>query len=98
MTAAKSQMQFDSLDFYREHGQRYSKLSHEFTHSRYKDCSHPILRSDMDFLLRLAGLSSGVRGLDAGCGAGARGVHLLRTWDFDVYGIDAVGEDINLGK
>ena len=37
-------MQFDSLDFYREHAQRYSQLSHEFTHSVYTGSSHPALR------------------------------------------------------
>ena len=28
-------MQFDSLDFYKDHAQRYSHLSHEYTHSVY---------------------------------------------------------------
>ncbi len=91
-------MQFDSLDFYREHAQRYSELSHEFIHSQYTGCSHPALRTDMDLLNRVAQLAPGPRGLDAGCGAGARDVHLLHTWGFDVYGIDAVAENIDLGK
>ena len=43
-------MQFDSLDFYREHAGRYSQLSHEFTHSVYTGSSHPALRGDMDLL------------------------------------------------
>ena len=40
----------------------------------------------------------GKRGLDAGCGAGARDVHLLYTWGYDVYGIDAVEENISQGR
>ena len=91
-------MQFDSLDFYREHAQRYSQLSHEYTHSVYNGSCHPALNSDMDLLNRAAGLAVGKRVLDAGCGAGARDVYQLFTWGFDAFGIDAVEENINLGK
>ncbi len=91
-------MQFDSLDFYKEHAQRYSELSHEFTHSVYTNSSHPALNGDMDLLNRVTQLVAGNRGLDAGCGAGARDVYLLHTRGYDVYGIDAVEENINLGK
>ena len=91
-------MQFDSLDFYREHAQRYSQLSHEYTHSVYTGSCHPALNGDMDLLNRAAGLAVGKRALDAGCGAGARDVYQLFTWGFDAFGIDAVEENINLGK
>ena len=91
-------MQFDSLDFYKEHAQRYSELSHEYTHSVYTNSSHPALNGDMDLLNRVAELATGKRGLDAGCGAGARDVYLLHTWGYDAYGIDAVEENVNLGK
>ncbi len=91
-------MQFESLEFYKEHAKRYSQLSHEFTHSIYKDASHPNLTGDMDLLSRARELASDKRGLDAGCGAGARDVYLLHTWGYDAYGIDAVEENINLGK
>jgi SAM-dependent methyltransferase len=91
-------MQFDSLDFYREHAQRYSQLSHEYTHSVYTAASHPALAGDLDLHKRVVELASGKRGLDAGCGAGARDVYLLYTWGYDVYGIDAVEENISLGK
>ena len=91
-------MQFDSLEFYREHAQRYSHLSHEYTHSVYTDSSHSALNGDMDLLNRVVELASGKRGLDAGCGAGARDVYLLHTWAYDAYGIDAVEENISLGK
>ena len=91
-------MQFDSLDFYREHSQRYSQLSHEYIHSVYHDASHPDLNGDADLLRRSAELAQGKRGLDAGCGAGARDVHLLHTWGYDAYGIDAVEENIAIGR
>ena len=91
-------MQFDSLEFYKKHAQRYSQLSHEYAHSVYTDSSHPAVNGDMDLLNRVAELASGKRGLDAGCGAGARDVYLLHTWGYDAYGIDAVEENINLGK
>ena len=91
-------MQFDSLDFYKEHAQRYSELSHEFTHSVYTASSHAALNGDMDLLNRVTELVPGKRGLDAGCGAGARDVYLLHTWGYDVYGIDAVEENISVGK
>ena len=91
-------MQFDSLEFYRDHARRYSELSHEFIHSVYSDCSHPALHDDLDLLNRVVALAPGIRGLDAGCGAGARDVHLLHSKGCDVYGIDAVEENISLGK
>ena len=91
-------MQFDSLEFYRQNAQRYSQLSHEYTHSVYTDASHPALNSDRDLLNQATKLAPGKRGLDAGCGAGARDVYLLHTWGFDAYGIDAVQENISLGR
>ena len=91
-------MQFDSLDFYREHARRYSQLSHEYTHSVYTAASHPALTGDLDLLKRVVQLAPGKRGLDAGCGAGARDVHLLHTLGYDVRGIDAVEDNIKLGR
>ena len=91
-------MQYDSLEFYREHGRRYVQLSHEYTHSVYTGSSHPAMNSDLDLLNRIAELATGERGLDAGCGAGARDVYLLHTWGFDAYGIDALEENVKLGR
>ncbi len=91
-------MQFESLEFYREHGKRYSQMSHEFSHSKYDDVSHPRLNGDMDLLNRARNLAPGKRSLDAGCGAGARDVALFHSWGFDAHGIDAVEENIKLGK
>ena len=45
---------------------------------------------------RAIDLTPGNRGLDAGCGA--RDVYLLYTWGYDIYGVDAVEENISLGK
>ena len=94
-------MQFDSLDFYQEHARRYSQLSHEFAYSVYTDSSHPSLqddteKGDTDLLNRVIDLTPGNRGLDAGCGT--RDVYLLHTWGYDVYGVDAVEENISQGK
>ena len=91
-------MKFDSLDFYREHASRYSNLSHEFTHSLYTDSSLTGLAGDMDLLKRIVKLAPGRRGLDAGCGAGARDVHLLNAWGYQAYGVDAVEENVSLAK
>ena len=91
-------MQFESLEFYRNYGHRYSRLARGFGHSIYNKASHPRLNSDMDLLRRASELAPGKRSLDAGCGAGARDVALLNSWGFDAYGIDAVEENIKLGK
>lgn len=93
-----SYMQFESLEFYRQHGKRYSQMSHEFSHSQYDEISHPRLTGDMALLNRATDLASGKRSLDAGCGAGARDVALLHSRGFDAYGIDAVKENIDLGR
>ena len=91
-------MKFDSLDFYQEHARRYSDLSHEFTHSVYTDSSQTGLTGDMDLLKRIVKLAPGRRGLDAGCGAGARDVHLFHAWGYEAYGVDAVEENVSLAK
>jgi SAM-dependent methyltransferase len=91
-------MSTDSLDFYRCHAQRYAELSEGFVHSVYTECSHPALKGDMDLLNRLMELTPGRKGLDAGCGAGARDVHLLWSRGFDMYGLDAVAENIQVAK
>jgi ubiquinone/menaquinone biosynthesis C-methylase UbiE len=87
-----------ALDFYKQNSHRYSQLSHEYTHSVYTNSSHDALRGDMDLLNHLVGLTPGKHCLDAGCGAGARDVHLLWSKGYDVYGIDAVEENIELAR
>ena len=87
-----------SEEFYRRHATRYSDVAHQLLQAVYTRSSHPALREDFDLLDRLVQLAPGRRGLDAGCGAGARDVHRLCTQGFDVCGIDAVEENIQQAK
>ena len=82
------------LEFYKRNAQRYAEVSHLFRQSVYIDSSHDALRSDSDLLDRLMELAPGRRGLDAGCGAGARDTYMLHREGFDMYGIDAVPENL----
>ena len=94
--------EFQSVDyseeFYKHHAQRYSEVSHQLLQSVYLSSSHPALKTDMDLLEYLTGLVGSGRGLDAGCGAGARDVYHLWGKGYDVYGIDAVEENIQVAK
>ena len=84
-----------SESFYKEHAQRYAVVSHNFIQSVYSDVSHPGLTGDMALFDRLQELvPKGSRGLDAGCGAGARDVFDYWQKGYDIYGIDAVEENI----
>ena len=83
-----------SEDFYRHYAQRYSEVAHQFLQSVYVKSSHPALKGDMDLLDRLIELAPGKKGLDAGCGAGARDVHHMWSLGFDIRGIDAVPDNI----
>ena len=84
-----------SETFYRRHAQRYAEVNHGFLQSIYSNISHLGLRGDMDLMDRLQGLvPAGSRGLDAGCGAGARDVFFYRRKGYDIYGVDAIEENI----
>ena len=84
-----------SESFYRDHAQRYAEVSHNFIQSVYTNVSHPGLKGDMDLIERLKELvPTGCRGFDAGCGAGARDVFFYWQQGYDVYGVDAVEENI----
>ena len=87
-----------SEEFYRHHAQRYAEVAHELIQSIYLRSSHPALKGDLDLLERLKELTPGPRGQDAGCGAGARDVHQFWREGYDIYGIDAVEENIQLAK
>ena len=91
-------MSYESLDFYKRNAERYSQLSHEYTHSVYTNTSHAELTGDLDMLRHLITLSPGKRSLDAGCGAGARDVYLLWQQGYDAYGVDAVEENIHIAR
>ena len=84
-----------SESFYRQHAQRYAEVSHNFIQSVYTEASHPELGGDRDLMERVLELvPPGSRGLDAGCGAGARDVYFYWQRGYDVYGVDAVEENI----
>ena len=84
-----------SESFYRRHAQRYAEVSHNFIQSVYTDMSHPLLGGDKDLMDRILELvPQGSRGLDAGCGAGAREVYFYWQNGYDIYGVDAVEENI----
>ena len=81
--------------FYREHAPRYAEVSHNYIQSVYIQASHPDLTGDTAVINRLRELvPAGCRGLDAGCGAGARDVFYLWQNGYDIYGVDAVEENI----
>lgn len=85
-----------SESFYKRHAQRYAEVSHNYIQSVYTNVSHPGLTSDEDVMERMQELVPvGSRGFDAGCGAGARDVFLLWQGGYDVYGVDAVEENVN---
>ena len=84
-----------SESFYRSYAQRYAEVSHNFIQSVYTDVSHGGLTGDTALIDRLQELvPAGSRGLDAGCGAGARDVFLYWQQGYDIYGIDAVAENV----
>ncbi len=71
------------------------KYSHGFLQSIYSNVSHSGLRGDTDLMDRLQELvPARSRGLDAGCGAGARDVFFYRRKGYDIYGVDAIEENI----
>lgn len=81
--------------FYARHAQRYAEVSHNFIQSIYTNVSHPGLRDDTSLIDRLMELApAGSRGLDAGCGGGARDVFFYWQKGYDIYGVDAIGENI----
>ena len=84
-----------SESFYRHHAQRYAEVAHNFIQSVYIEASHPLLAGDRDLMDRVLELvPPGSRGLDAGCGAGARDVFFYWQNGYDIYGVDAVEENI----
>ena len=87
-----------SEEFYRHHANRYAEVAHQLLQSVYLRSSHPALKGDLDLLERLKKLTPGPRGLDAGCGAGARDVYHFWREGYDIYGIDAVEENIQMAK
>jgi SAM-dependent methyltransferase len=85
-----------SADFYRHHARQYAQVAQEWRQSVYIKSSHPALQNDWDAWERLRQLTPGNRGLDAGCGAGARDVFHLWSQGYDVVGFDSVDENIQV--
>jgi len=85
-----------SARFYENHARRYSEVAHGLLQSVYIKSSHPAIRTDLDLLERLKELAPGKRGLDAGCGAGARDVYSLWAVGFNIRGIDVIEENIRM--
>ena len=82
-------------DFYSHHARRYAQVAHEFIQSVYSHVSHPGLTSDFAIIDRLRQVVPvGARGLDAGCGAGARAVFFYCRDGYDMVGIHVVEENI----
>jgi SAM-dependent methyltransferase len=84
-----------SAAFYTKHADRYAEVAHQYLQSVYIESSHPALTGDLVLQDRLKELviPKG-RGLDAGCGAGARDVYTLWSEGYDMWGVDAVPENI----
>ena len=87
-----------SANFYHDYAGRYAQVSGEFIQSVYTKTSHPKLRHDWDLWDRMMELAPGRRGLDAGCGAGARDVLHACSEGYDVVGIDAIEENIQAAR
>ena len=82
-----------SLDFYRERASEYAALRQVFANR-----SHSQFREDRDLYRRLAELASVGPGLDAGCGPGALEMSYLSELGFQMYGLDAVAENIEVAR
>ena len=87
-----------SENFYRTHAQRYAEVAEQLLQATYIRSSLPALTGDLALIERLKDLVPGRRGLDAGCGAGARDVHDLWESGYDITGIDAIEENIQVAK
>ena len=85
-----------SEKFYTRYAERYAEVSHQLLQSIYVESSHPKLTSDLALIKRIKTLVRGKHGLDAGCGAGARDVFNLYADGYDICGIDAVRENLDI--
>ncbi len=96
MEAGQGVMSKYSEKFYTRYAERYAEVSHQLLQSVYVESSHPKLTGDLALIEYLKTLVAGKRGLDAGCGAGARDVYNLYSDGYDIFGIDAVKENIDI--
>ena len=87
-----------SADFYRKHARRYAEVAHQYIQSVYVLASHSDLGGDNDLLERLKELTPSRCGLDAGHGAGVRDVCNLWHDRYDMWGVDAIAENVDMAK
>lgn len=85
-------------EFYHRNAKRYAYVTSNRLQSVAINSSHPQLTGDWDLVERLLDLAPGPRGLDAGCGAGARDVRWLLARGYDMTGIDAVDEAVRVTR
>ena len=86
-------------EFYTNNAERYAEVTHKFIQSVYSNISHVGLTGDFAIMDRLKELTfNGARGLDAGCGSGARDVFYYWKDGYDIVGIDAVEENIRVAR
>jgi SAM-dependent methyltransferase len=83
-----------SEKWYTHHANRYAEVSRELLQSVFIESSHPKCTSDPGLVEYVTTIAPGKRGLDAGCGAGARDVYNLWSGGYDIYGMDSVKENI----
>ena len=92
-------MHQESDEFYRSNSQRYAEVSNDSLQIPYDNVSHPKLTGDMDLIARMKELvPQNAKGLDAGCGAGARDVFLYWSAGYDISGVDIVPENIRVAQ
>jgi SAM-dependent methyltransferase len=85
--------------FYHSNSRRYAEVSNDSLQIPYTNVSHPGLTGDNDLILRMKELvPQNSKGLDAGCGAGARDVFLYWSAGYDMSGVDAVPENIKVAQ
>ena len=82
-----------SLEFCRERASEYAGLRQVFANR-----SQPGFRDDRDLYFRLAELAGPGPGLDAGCGPGALEMSYLAELGFEMFGLDAVPENIEVAR
>ncbi len=88
-----------SARFYAQHARRYAEVAQGFFQSQYVSTTHPELKDDLDLIRRLKGLvPRGAKGLDAGCGGGARDVFHYWRDGYDILGVDAIQENVEVAK
>lgn len=86
-----------SPNFYRTHAGRYAEINKLGLQRVYVEASHAGLKRNRSLVKHLKKLTWGIRGLDAGCGAGALDVARLLEDGYDIFGIDVIHENIQTG-